>query len=98
MASSSLICASLSKRFASRTFGAVRHLSSKAKGSFLLQTPDEISEAARVAKKDVSLNEKVGRELIALRDKQMGPNVSVFYKQVSGSLLIVYNNDIYLSC
>ena len=46
------------------------------KGSFLLQTTNEDSDAAVIAKKqrihdNDKLNEKVGRELIALRDKQL---------------------------
>lgn len=60
------------------------------KGSFLLKTPKELSEAAKAASmfghdnKPGDLNEKVGRILINLRDKYMGPNVSVFYKQDGG--------------
>lgn len=62
------------------------------KGSFLLKTPGVKSEAARVVaeKKGTqqqssavqSKNERLGKSLIAMRDTQMGPNVSVFYKQV----------------
>ena len=62
------------------------------KGSFLLKTPGVKSEAARiVAEKNCGLNDKaspsrneqLGKSLISLRDKQMGPNVAVFYKQVN---------------
>eukprot|EP01040_Poterioochromonas_malhamensis_P006785 gene6787-7311_t len=66
----------------------------KAKGSFLLKTPKELSEAAKAAatfgleeKQGQSSNEQVGRLLIALRDKQLGPNVSVFYKQDGGLVI-----------
>eukprot|EP01038_Epipyxis_sp_PR26KG_P014962 gene14962-20128_t len=66
----------------------------KSKGSFLLNAPSKSSEAALVATKNVltskskakaqGRNEELGKLLIALRDKQLGPNVSVFYKQDGG--------------
>eukprot|EP01031_Cornospumella_fuschlensis_P016174 gene16174-19750_t len=71
----------------------VRKLSTstaRVKGSFLLNTPKEISEAAKaasmlnMAKLKPGKNEEVGRALIAERDRHMGPNVSVFYKQDGG--------------
>jgi ethanolamine-phosphate phospho-lyase len=68
---------------------AVEHAHDK--GSFLLKTPKDISDAAKAAaalgidkSHGEGLNESVGRLLISLRDKQMGPNVSVFYKQDGG--------------
>lgn len=65
----------------------------KPKGSFLLKTSKERSEAATIAAAAAvtagdsirtigGKNEEVGRALIDLREKYMGPNVSVFYKQV----------------
>jgi ethanolamine-phosphate phospho-lyase len=66
-----------------------------AKGSFLLKTPQQESAAAKAAKALVdsaaksteNQNEVVGRELIKLRDQQLGPNVSVFYKQDGGLVI-----------
>eukprot|EP01033_Poteriospumella_lacustris_P004996 gene4998-3570_t len=40
-------------------------------------------------------NTKVGKELISLRDKQMGPNVSVFYKQ-DGGLVITSGSGVFM--
>jgi ethanolamine-phosphate phospho-lyase len=86
------------------------------KGSFLLKRVNEVSEAAVVYKKqhigdateikEIGMNEKIGRELIALRDNQLGPNVSVFYKQDGGVVITegsgCYMKDIagksYLDC
>lgn len=74
----------------------VRQLSTstaRAKGSFLLNTPKEISDAAKaasmlnMAKLKPGKNEEVGRALIAERDRHMGPNVSVFYKQDGGLVI-----------
>lgn len=71
------------------------------RGSFLLQTPNEISAAAKAAsllhvdKLAGGKNEEVGRELIALRDKQVGPNVSVFYKQ-DGGLVVTSGTGPYM--
>jgi len=68
------------------------------KGSFLL-TSGQMSEAARIisSKKDVgnSENERLGRQLISQRDKQMGPNVSVFYKQ-DGGLVVTSGKGAYM--
>lgn len=54
----------------------------------------------------MGLNERTGRELIKLRDQQLGPNVSVFYKQDGGVVVTegsgCYMKDIegnsYLDC
>jgi ethanolamine-phosphate phospho-lyase len=78
----------------------------KRKGSFLLKTSQEHSEAAKVAAAAAAAagesirtvngqNEVVGKELIALRAKQMGPNVSVFYKQ-DGGLVITSGQGVYM--
>lgn len=76
-----------------------------AQGSFLLTTPqqqseaDAIASAAAVAAGTVSTvkgtNEEVGKALIALREKQMGPNVSVFYKQ-DGGLVITSGQGVHM--
>lgn len=69
-----------------------------AKGSFLLQSTDDESEASKIAKiqlnndKTLKMNEIIGKELISLRDKQLGPNVSVFYKQ-DGGVVITEGKD-----
>jgi ethanolamine-phosphate phospho-lyase len=74
-----------------------KHMLAKAhitdKGSFLLKTPKDISDAAKHASKlgvvdTDAKNDVIGRELIAKREKSMGPNVSVFYKQ-DGGLVVV---------
>ncbi len=72
----------------------------KEKGSFLLKTPKELSEAAKAASKlgvadPNAQNDVLGKELIARRDKQMGPNVSVFYKQ-DGGLVVVRGEGCYM--
>lgn len=59
------------------------------KGSFLLKTPAEMSDAAKAAGSlgvavGADQNTKIGKALIEQRDKQLGPNVSVFYKQDGG--------------
>lgn len=60
------------------------------KGSFLLVSTKDFSEAAKAAKSaggnvdKNTKNDEVGKALIAIRDKQLGPNVSVFYKQDGG--------------
>lgn len=79
--------------------------SSQTKGSFLLQVNSgSQSEASSVIKQLVpsastgrtpSENERLGRELIALRDKHMGPNVSVFYKQ-DGGVVVVKGEGCYM--
>eukprot|EP00906_Rhabdomonas_costata_P010883 RCo015309 len=77
---------------------------SAVKGSFLLKAPAVTSDAARiVADRNrargivvrTAENEKLGRQLIAARDKQMGPNVSVFYKQ-DGGLVVPEGRGCYL--
>jgi 4-aminobutyrate aminotransferase-like enzyme len=85
-------------------------LSSKSvRGSFLLEVDNAPSTAATVAaveKPGVIKNREVGKELISKRDKQMGPNISVFYKQDGGLVITsakgVYMRDIggnkYLDC
>lgn len=73
------------------------------KGSFLLKTSQQVSDASKAAKaledaacKSVeNKNEIVGRELIKMRDQQLGPNVSVFYKQ-DGGLVITSGTGAYL--
>jgi ethanolamine-phosphate phospho-lyase len=71
------------------------------KGSFLLKTPKELSDAAKAAsllnidKLEGGKNEEIGRSLISQRDHQLGPNVSVFYKQ-DGGLVIVGGNGPYM--
>lgn len=97
--------------FVASALGSVAYSSTmspapKQKGSFLLQTPDKISEAANAIatlkgkssgskEGGISNNEKLGRELIALREKQMGPNVSIFYKQ-DGGLVIPEGEGCYM--
>lgn len=66
-------------------------------GSFLTAVDDNLSLAHKAAVDEhlktvdaksgsgrVENNERIGRELILARDKHMGPNVSVFYKQDGG--------------
>lgn len=77
---------------------AVRKLSTstKKKGSFLLQASGEVSDAAVFFPNSQSKgNDSLGRKLISQRDKQMGPNVSVFYKQ-DGGLVITRGDACYL--
>lgn len=75
-------------------------------GSFLLNTPKEQSEAHAIAyaaavaggeslKTLKGKNEEIGKALIAQRDAQMGPNVSVFYKQ-DGGLVVTSGKGVYL--
>jgi len=77
------------------------------KGSFLLNAQG-LSDAAKIisgrkqkasgSQGDASSqgeNEKLGRALIAQRDAQMGPNVSVFYKQ-DGGLVIESGSGSYM--
>lgn len=61
---------------------------SKKKGSFLLK-------ADKVLPKDNTLNSKIGCELIEKRDRQMGPNVSVFYRGDAG-LVITQGKGCYM--
>jgi ethanolamine-phosphate phospho-lyase len=71
-----------------------------------LKTPQQQSEAAAIASKAADAagnstntvkgkNEEVGRALIAQREKQMGPNVSVFYKQ-DGGLVITSGQGVHM--
>lgn len=68
-------------------------------GSFLLQTGSEPSLAKELATKGKSntlnLNDKVGKELIKIRENQLGPNVSIFYKQ-DGGLVVTSGTGPYL--
>lgn len=88
-------------------------LHQKPKGSFLLKTPKELSDAAKAAATFGSAvsavgtkNEEVGRALIKEREEHMGPNVSVFYKQDGGlvitsgskSFMIDIDGTEYLDC
>ena len=75
-------------------------------GSFLL-TSGQMSTAARIIaeKKHTQSpgkatggggdNERVGRDLISQREKQMGPNVSVFYKE-DGGLVVTSGKGSYM--
>lgn len=70
------------------------------KGSFLLKTPAEMSAAAKAAASEgiaatESTNRKLGMELIAQRDRQLGPNISVFYKQ-DGGLVITSGSGVFM--
>lgn len=72
------------------------------KGSFLLTTTKERSDAAAIAAKSAGLanavggkNEEVGKQLISQREKTMGPNVSVFYKQ-DGGLVITSGKGVHM--
>ena len=66
------------------------------KGSFLLKSTGKESEAASVVDKSkTERNAVIGRELINLRDKQLGPNVSVFYKQ-DGGLVITKGKGVHM--
>lgn len=77
---------------------------SQKKGSFLLCS-GEVSEAAKVisSMKETTKgkggasggNDRVGRELIRKRDEQMGPNVSVFYRQ-DGGLVVTSGRGSYM--
>lgn len=69
------------------------------RGSFLLKTSKEKSEASKAATEaalsqgnelNTSKNDEIGKLLIEQRDKQLGPNVSVFYKQDGGLVITVY--------
>ena len=75
-----------------------RFSSKSVRGSFLLDVETAPSIAATVAaveKPGVIKNREVGRGLIALRDQQMGPNVSVFYKQ-DGGLVVTSAKGVYM--
>jgi hypothetical protein len=62
------------------------------KGSFLLNASiDQNSDAAEILhreKSKLSKNAQIGYELIKQREKQLGPNVSVFYKQDGGVVVV----------
>lgn len=74
------------------------------KGSFLLHaTPDrgsiaqnaKLSSGTAAASMNNSLNRQIGLELIKQRDHQMGPNVSVFYKD-DGGLVVTRGKGCYM--
>ena len=79
------------------------------KGSFLLLGEDPNSDKSKKIGEyfktlqqknqvpaDVSVSQDVlGRQLINTRDKQMGPNVSVFYKQ-DGGLVIISGKGVFI--
>lgn len=71
----------------------------RSKGSFLLRTPDEMSVAAKAAAikrtSKESTSQEIGRKLIKQRDEQLGPNVSVFYRQDNG-LVVTSGSGVYL--
>jgi len=71
-----------------------------AKGSFLLSKDDSASIAATVfstieGNAKPSSSETVGRELIKQRNSQVGPNVSVFYKQ-DGGLVVTKGKGVHM--
>jgi len=70
---------------------------SNKKGSFLLKTPNALSAAAQLSMKNGTDSSTGGgdHELIKLRDKQVGPNVSVFYKQ-DGGLVVLSGEGCYM--
>jgi len=71
-------------------------LTKHATGSFLLQTGSEKSVAASIAKSgSAGLNSEIGHLLIALREKQLGPNISTFYKQ-DGGLVITHGEGVHM--
>lgn len=76
--------------------------SNQKKGSFLLVGDDPNSDKTKIiseflrnlhsSNRNGSINatvsqEVLGRQLIASRDKQLGPNISVFYKQDGGLVI-----------
>jgi ethanolamine-phosphate phospho-lyase len=63
------------------------------KGSFLLTTTDEVSTAASL--QGSTSKDTLGHELIRQREKQMGPNVSIFYKQ-DGGLVVTKGKGAYM--
>lgn len=67
------------------------------KGSFLLKSIEGTeSAAAKLSDKtNTGRNAEIGRELIGIRDKQMGPNISVFYKQ-DGGLVITKGKGVHM--
>jgi len=70
--------------------------SSVAKGSFLLKTEQKDSTAKSIAcPLTTGNNDSIGKLLISMRDKQVGRNVSVFYKQ-DGGLVIVRGEGAYM--
>ena len=71
--------------------------SSNKKGSFLLKTPNALSDAAQFSMKNGTDSSTGGgdHELIKLRDQQVGPNVGVFYKQ-DGGLVVLSGEGCYM--
>lgn len=66
------------------------------KGSFLLKAQQKDSDAKMIASPEASgNNDRIGKSLIELRNKQVGPNVAVFYKQ-DGGLVIVRGEGAYM--
>lgn len=75
------------------------------KGSFLLATPvsaADMSEAAQAAVQAAigdsatsTSNQAAGKDLITQRDQQLGPNVSVFYRQ-DGGLVIISGRGVFM--
>jgi ethanolamine-phosphate phospho-lyase len=77
-----------------------QHAKEHFRGSFLLTNNKSGSDAAKVIKSTKGpvtedKNEAVGRKLIAQREKQMGPNVSVFYKD-DGGLVVTKGEGSYM--
>jgi ethanolamine-phosphate phospho-lyase len=75
-------------------------LNTKPKGSFLLKTPSEMSDAAKAAASTGKslIGEKntiIGKQLIQQRDNQLGPNISVFYKQ-DGGLVVTSGTGVHM--
>eukprot|EP01039_Chlorochromonas_danica_P006936 gene6936-7675_t len=75
--------------------------STSSKGSFLLKAVDEVSDATKAVnlfhldKLSGGKNAEIGRSLIAQRNQQVGPNVSVFYKQ-DGGLVVTSGTGCYM--
>lgn len=77
--------------------GAAKKVSKDSKGSFLLKAEDMNSERNRVINdfinslrqrsSKINKNDEIGHQIIATRDQQLGPNVSVFYKQDGGLVI-----------
>lgn len=82
--------------FASTAFSTAATTQSSKKGSFLLKSPTDVaSDAAKLHEQKSSKNSEIGHALIKVRDQQMGPNVSVFYKQ-DGGLVITSGKGVHM--
>ncbi len=83
--------------FAASAVGSLLMTSSfsSKQGSFLLTNSDSVSDAADVLKPTNDKNSELGHALIKVRNQQMGPNVSVFYKQ-DGGLVVTKGDGVFL--